>query len=168
MTTYKPEVVTEDVIIRTPIMERVVQKVQVPQRIARSVPYTEMRTVARTHTHRVPIDFDGSIITSYPIVDSSNVVKASASGDASTAKASPASEPNTSGAGSGTKIESKKPAILEESSLPAPKSNAVKSELFLGPAEGKTADRKESEQAASETILGKPPATGKITLEEDR
>jgi len=166
VTTYKPEVVTEDVIIRTPIMERVVQKVQVPQRIARSVPYTEMRMVTRTYTHRVPIDFDGSIITSYPVVDSSNVVKASASGDGFTGKASPASDPNTSG--TPNNVESKKPATPEEASLPAPKSSATKSELFLGPADGKTADKTASEKAASETILSKPPATGKIKLEEDQ
>jgi len=168
VTTYKPEVVTEDVIIRTPIMERVVQKVQVPQRIARSVPYTEMRMVTRTYTHRVPIDFDGSIITSYPVVDSSTVVKASASGDGFTGKAAPASESNTSGSGTGTNIESKKPATSEEASLPAPKSSATKSELFLKPADGKTADKTASEKAASETILNKPPATGKIKLEEDQ
>ena len=176
ITTYKPEVVSEDVIIRTPIMERVVQKVQVPQRIARSVPYTEMRTVARTYTHRVPIDFDGSIVTSYPIVDSSSVVQAAANVDGFTGQAAAASKPATSG--NGTKVESNKPATPETSLLPSPKSKGSNGELFLGSAEGKAtsdkaaadkavADKAAAERAAGETSRSKPPAVGKIKIEED-
>ena len=124
--------------------------------------------MTRTYTHRVPIDFDGSIITSYPVVDSSNVVKASANSDESKGKASPASEPNTNTKGTGTNIESKKPATPEEASLPAPKSSTTEPPLFLGSADGKTDDKTPAEKAASETIDGKPPATGKIKLDEDR
>ena len=158
-TTYKPEIVSEDVIIRTPIMERIVQKVQVPQRIARSVPYTEMRTVARTYTQRVPLDYVGSIISGYPTVDSSSVVTAGSTGNnGAVGQAVDSSKPAT--ADGAKEVEAKKPAILEESALPAPKtSNESKSSLSIGPPEG--------DKASSETIRNKLRIPGKITLQAD-
>ena len=158
-TTYKPEIVSEDVIIRTPIMERIVQKVQVPQRIARSVPYTEMRTVARTYTQRVPLDYVGSIISGYPTVDSSSVVTGGATPNrGAVGQAVDSSKPAT--VDGAKEVEAKKPAILEESALPAPKNSTdSKGSLSIGPPEG--------DKAASETSRNKPPAPGKITLQTD-
>lgn len=155
-TTYKPEIVSEEVVIRTPIMERIVQKVQVPQRIARSVPYTEMRTVARTYTHRVPVGYVGPIVTSYPIVDPTTVVTAGAtgSGDASMASAKPATTDVAK------EIEAKKPATSESASLPAPKGlNQSNGGLYIGPPGG--------DKAAGQTTSNKPPASGKIKLQSD-
>ena len=151
-TTYKPEVVSEDVIIRTPIMERIVQKVQVPQRIARSVPFTELRTVPRTYTQRVPIVYDGQIVSSYPypIVESSTVVTAGATGVSGTAgPAYDAGKPEVGGRGK--EVESGKPATTEEAPLPAPNS---KGRLSIGPADGGISS-------------SKPPAAGKIKLQDE-
>ena len=149
-TTYKPEVVSEDVIIRTPIMERIVQKVQVPQRIARSVPYTEMRTVARTYTQRVPINYVGPVVTSYPVVESSTVVTAGSAGNSGTASQTVGSSKPEAEAGA-KDIESKKTATTEEAPLPAPNS---KGSLSIGPPDGGTNSRK-------------PSASGKITLQAE-
>ena len=158
-TTYKPEIVSEDVVIRTPIMERIVQKVQVPQRIARSVPYTEMRTVARTYTQRVPIDYVGPIISSYPAVDSSSVVTAGATTNkGALGQSVNSSNPATSDGGK--EVESKKPETSEAAPLPAPKaSNESKGSLSIGPPEG--------DKAASESSSSTLSAPGKITLKAD-
>jgi hypothetical protein len=139
-TTYKSEVMTEDVVIKTPIMERIVQKVQVPERIARSVPYTEMRTVPRTYQMRVPLD--GTIVDSisnWPIVDSvvvpaSGVVEGNIVNQASGTTTSPSSV---------KEIESKKPPVSESANLPGPKGgkqggNEDKGRLDIGPASGTT------------------------------
>jgi len=158
-TTYKPEIVSEDVVIRTPIMERIVQKVQVPQRIARSVPYTEMRTVARTYTQRVPIDYVGPIISSYPAVDSRSVVTAGATTNkGALGQSVNSSNPATSDGGK--EVESKKPETSEAAPLPAPKaSNESKGSLSIGPPEG--------DKAASESSSSTLSAPGKITLKAD-
>jgi hypothetical protein len=165
-TTYKSEVVTEDVVIKTPIMERIVQKVQVPERIARSVPYTEMKTVARTYTTRVPIYPDGTVIgpASVPIVDG-GVVTAGGSNQGTASQASGTSTPATSGSGD---VTSKKPAVAEEAELPSPKKDpkndkpepeAAKEEgLSIGPADGGSA-------APTETAAKKPAE--RIKLKDD-
>lgn len=166
-TTYKPEVVSEDVVIKTPYMERIVQKIQVPERIARSVPYTEMRTVARTYTVRVPLDnidpiYNGSV-NSWPIMDgpvvtagaieskgaSSNSTQAAASGN------NPAA-PNSNSGG----VTSKKPALNEEALLP-PVKNAESDNggLSIGPASGKA--------PSYETTASKPSSSGKIRLRQE-
>ena len=118
-----------------------------------------MRTIARTYTQRVPIDYVGPIITSYPTVDSSPVVTAGSTGN--NGAVGQALESSKPAANDGTKeVEAKKPATLDESSLPAPKtSNESKGRLSIGPPEG--------DKAASETIRNKTPIPGKITLQTD-
>ena len=153
-TSYKPEVVSEDVIIKTPIMERIVQKVLVPQRIARSVPYTEMRIVPRTYTQRVPLDYVGSVISSYPYIDPSSVVTAGAIVvDGSSGNGTTANKVATNG---GIDVESKKPAAKDED-IPAPKGKSEpKDALIIGSPSG--------EKGANESK--KPPAVGKIKLKD--
>lgn len=165
-TTYKPEVVSDDVVIKTPYMERIVQKIQVPERIARSVPYTEMRTVARTYTVRVPLDnidpiYNGSV-SNWPIMDGPVVTAgaieskgASGSSTQGAALGNPAA-PNSDSAG----ITSKKPALTEEALLP-PMKNAESDNggLSIGPANG--------EVQSNKTTASKPPSTGKIRLQQE-
>jgi len=137
----------------------------VPERIARSVPYTEMKTVARTYTTRVPIYPDGTIIgsASVPIVDG-GVVTAGGTNQGTASQASGTSAPATSGLSSGD-VVAKKPAAAEEAELPSPKKvqpepKAAKEEgLSIGPADGGSA-------TPTETAAKKPAERIKLKNNE--
>jgi hypothetical protein len=103
---YKDEVVIEETPIQTTRMERVVQKVSVPQKVMKTVPVTEIRLVPRIVTRRIPIDSNGNPIAVEPTLE------------ANTASAPAASD--SSAANEGTTVTSKKPAITESGDLPAP------------------------------------------------
>ena len=150
-------------VIKTPIWERIVQKVQVPERITRSVPYTEMRTVARTRMLRIPVDYAGQIldssISSWPIVESS-VVTAGAVG--TSGSVTPAADtfkvvapvPNKEG----TDVTSKKLELGDEE-LPSKKEPGTESNgLYVGPPSGNGASNKSAPAS--------PPASGKIRLRD--
>jgi hypothetical protein len=120
------EVVTEDVPIQTTRMERVVQKIQVPQRIARTVQTTEIQLVPRIVTRRIPVDMYGNVIVESTLPASES--------KSSTSLVVP-SDPTPSV--SDIPRSSKKPST-ESGELPAPqeKGNNATSELKIGPASG--------------------------------
>jgi len=166
-TTYKPELITENVEIRTPTMEKVVQKVQVPRRIARTVPVTEMKTIARTYTQRIPMSYvdpmvTSTIVSSYPIIGSSSVVTAGAVGaDGSVSQAVDASKPATSssdkgtekGTEKGTGVDLKKPESTDSETLPSGKSKTEGDDgLSLGDPAGTKKDSNNKSPSAGKKI----------------
>jgi hypothetical protein len=115
-------------------MERVVQKVMVPQRVTKTVPVTEIRLVPRIVTRRIPIDIYGNPI-SVPSLETqaSETQAAEAQTPNVQALSAPASSPSDQSAGKpavgpdareaagqGTTVTSKKPALTESGDLPAP------------------------------------------------
>jgi hypothetical protein len=126
--TYKMEVVTEDVPIQTTRMERVVQKIQVPQRIAKTVQTTEIQLVPRLVTRRIPVDMYGNVIveSALPASESKSSTSLVVPSDATPSP-------------SDTSRSSKKPST-ESGELPAPqaKENTSSSDLRIGPAGGDT------------------------------
>jgi hypothetical protein len=134
-TTYRDEIVTEDVVVRVPYTERVVTKVQVPKRVAKTIPVTETRMAYRTRIVKVPIDAYGN-----PIVESR---PATSNGSASTyAEPGSLKEPaKSNGAGNnGTesrKVEASKPEVDKSEELPERKSSQ-KLEISPLPGNGET------------------------------
>jgi hypothetical protein len=136
MTTYRDEIVTQDVIVRTPITEKIVNKVQVPERIARSVPVTETRMVARTRWVRIPIDAFGNEIVDYSVIsgatttNSPAVVTASGNSDKGS-QVQPAGGVESKSAGKPAVEPKEEKKSTSEGDLPSPKAPG---ELKIGPA----------------------------------
>jgi hypothetical protein len=150
LTTYRDEVVTHDVIVRTPITEKIVNKVQVPERIARSVPVTETRMVARTRLVRIPIDALGNAIAEYPVITGATtttspaVVTASGSSDKNS-QVLPAGGVDSKSAGKPPVEPKDEKKFTSEGDLPPPKSSG---ELKIGPA----GDEQTSEKPKIKTL----------------
>jgi hypothetical protein len=108
-----------------------------------------MRTVYKTYWTRVPADYDGSVVTSLPVVDSSAVVTAGAT------------KPIKPEKGPAQEIESKKPEA-EVADLPAPagkSSSETKGGLEIGPPSG--------DKSNKDSVSNKVPAAGKIQPQND-
>jgi len=142
---YKDEVVIEEVPVQTTRMERVVQKVSVPQKVMKTVPVTEIRLVPRTVTRRIPIDGNGNPI----VVQSLDAPAVTPSSSPSDLPAKTQTAPAAAAPAAGNAITSKKPAITESGDLPAPsapaappvptESNSSTTELKIGSPEPSTA-----------------------------
>ncbi|MFM8216208.1 MAG: hypothetical protein ACKN82_16435, partial [Pirellula sp.] len=113
---YKDEVVIEETPIQTTRMERVVQKVSVPQKVYKTVPVTEIRLVPRTVVRRIPIDANGNPI----VVQSLSAPASSTISSPSDLPAASDAKSNLDSASEGTTVTSKKPALSESGDLPAP------------------------------------------------
>jgi hypothetical protein len=113
---YKDEVVIEETPIQTTRMERVVQKVSVPQKVYKTVPVTEIRLVPRTVVRRIPIDANGNPI----VVQSLSAPATSTISSPSDLPAASETKSNLDAASEGTTVTAKKPSLSESGDLPAP------------------------------------------------
>jgi hypothetical protein len=121
--TYKLEVMSEDIPVTSTRMERVVQKIQVPQRVARTVEVTEMRLLPRTVTRRIPLDVNGMVIELPPATSVESLLVPSESSIVDMPVGSPSDA-------TGVSRSSKKPAVPTESGelpSPAPSKGTAKS-----------------------------------------
>jgi hypothetical protein len=167
-------------------MERVVQKVMVPQRVTKTVPVTEIRLVPRIVTRRIPIDIYGNPIsipslepqasetqaaeaqTSENQTPKVQTLNAPASSPSDQSAGKPAAGPDASGAaGQGTTVTSKKPALTESGDLPAPTALAaprVPTEILP---ENAAAETGASASSKTELSIGSPEPEAKPEAKPD-
>ena len=142
---------SEDIPVTSTRMERVVQKIQVPQRVARTVEVTEMRLFPRTVTRRIPLDGNGMVIETAPAISSESLLvptEASAV-EAPIASASDSNSINRS---------SKKPAVPTESGeLPSPASSN-------GSTKATEETAKPAKGAAESTTRSSKPSTAELNI----
>jgi hypothetical protein len=162
-------------------MERVVQKVMVPQRVTKTVPVTEIRLVPRIFTRRIPIDIYGNPI-SVPSLETQasetqaaeaqtpnvQALSAPASSPSDQSAGKPAVGPDANGAaGQGTTVTSKKPALTESGDLPAPTALAaprVPTEILPDNAAAETGA---SASSKTELSIGSPKPEAKPEAKPD-
>jgi hypothetical protein len=155
---YKDEVIIEETPVQTTRMEKVVQKVSVPQKVYKTVPVTEIRLVPRTVVRRIPIDSNGNPIAVESLSAPTTSTIASPSDlPASAAAKSAVGSASEAGlaTGGGTTVTSKKPAITESGDLPAPSAPSappVPTEPVLPPETTPTAEASSN----TELSIGNP------------
>ncbi len=106
---YKLETVTQEVPIKTYTMEKVVQKVQRPYRVAKTVPYVETRMMPKTVTMRVPLSYYDPYSTS--IVDNYSSWMPVVNASATTPAPIEAQKPAQAAPNKVEKMEVQKPAV---------------------------------------------------------